>query len=103
MMPRFWPMFRKEFIQMRRDRLTLVIMIGLPVVQLLLFGYAIQTDVRHLPTVVSDVGLDGVPEQRSEEHTSELQSRPHLVCRLLLEKKKNFQKPRCSRCCSCFC
>src|SRR3989442_11818412 len=30
----------------------------------------------------------GVPEDRSEEHTSELQSRPHLVCRLLLEKKK---------------
>src|SRR5690554_7316135 len=28
-------------------------------------------------------------EQRSEEHTSELQSRPHLVCRLLLEKKNN--------------
>src|SRR5436305_10351933 len=27
---------------------------------------------------------------RSEEHTSELQSRPHLVCRLLLEKKKNI-------------
>src|SRR5436305_9216686 len=31
--------------------------------------------------------------RRSEEHTSELQSRPHLVCRLLLEKKKNFSKP----------
>src|SRR3989442_9451673 len=30
-----------------------------------------------------------VLEARSEEHTSELQSRPHLVCRLLLEKKKN--------------
>src|SRR3989442_10616424 len=29
---------------------------------------------------------------RSEEHTSELQSRPHLVCRLLLEKKKKFTK-----------
>src|SRR3989442_6554341 len=29
-------------------------------------------------------------EERSEEHTSELQSRPHLVCRLLLEKKKNI-------------
>src|SRR3989442_6513849 len=28
--------------------------------------------------------------KRSEEHTSELQSRPHLVCRLLLEKKKNY-------------
>src|SRR5690554_7169471 len=31
---------------------------------------------------------------RSEEHTSELQSRPHLVCRLLLEKKKNAHKQR---------
>jgi len=51
---RFWPMFRKEFIQMRRDRLTLGIMIGIPVVQLLLFGFAIQTDVRNLPTVVVD-------------------------------------------------
>src|SRR3989442_8211464 len=30
-----------------------------------------------------------IPGVRSEEHTSELQSRPHLVCRLLLEKKKN--------------
>src|SRR3989442_6435476 len=33
--------------------------------------------------------LHGHVEVRSEEHTSELQSRPHLVCRLLLEKKKN--------------
>src|SRR5436305_11576684 len=35
------------------------------------------------------LGIGGVPlAARSEEHTSELQSRPHLVCRLLLEKKK---------------
>src|SRR5207253_9868021 len=34
--------------------------------------------------------LDGVPVSRSEEHTSELQSRGHLVCRLLLEKKKTI-------------
>src|SRR6059058_1513531 len=54
MMPRLPAMVRKEFIQMRRDRLTLAIMIGLPVAQLLLFGFAIQTDVRHLPTVVLD-------------------------------------------------
>lgn len=51
---RFWPMLWKEFIQMRRDRLTLGMMTFLPAVQLLLFGYAIQTDVRHLPTVVLD-------------------------------------------------
>src|SRR5436305_12345666 len=36
--------------------------------------------------------LDGVVPRRSEEHTSELQSRPHLVCRLLLEKKKKSKK-----------
>ena len=53
-MKRFGPMFRKEFIQMRRDRLTLGIMVGIPIIQLLLFGYAIQTDVRHIPTVVLD-------------------------------------------------
>src|SRR2546429_1636707 len=35
----------------------------------------------------------GLPSLRSEEHTSELQSRLHLVCRLLLEKKKNTQQP----------
>ena len=62
MMPHLGPMVRKEFIQMRRDRLTLAIMVGLPVVQLLLFGYAIQTDVRHLPTVVLDQSR--TPESR---------------------------------------
>src|SRR3954452_25636914 len=36
----------------------------------------------------------GSPRARSEEHTSELQSRPHLVCRLLLEKKKNQDDDR---------
>jgi drug efflux transport system permease protein len=50
----FWSMVWKEFIQMRRDRLTLGMMIGLPALQLALFGYAIQTDVRHLPTLVLD-------------------------------------------------
>jgi ABC-2 type transport system permease protein len=50
----FWPMLRKEFVQMRRDRLTLAMMVGLPAIQLALFGYAIRTEVRHLPTVVLD-------------------------------------------------
>jgi ABC-2 type transport system permease protein len=44
----------KELIQLRRDRLTVAMMSALPVVQLLLFGYAINTDVRHIPTVVYD-------------------------------------------------
>jgi ABC-2 type transport system permease protein len=55
-----WPMLWKEFIQMRRDRLTLAMMLGIPAIQLVMFGYAIQTEVRHLPTVVLD-------ESRSSE------------------------------------
>jgi ABC-2 type transport system permease protein len=47
-------MLWKEFLQLRRDRLTFAMMTGLPAMQLLLFGYAIQTDVRRLPTVVLD-------------------------------------------------
>src|SRR2546422_6452622 len=38
------------------------------------------------------IELEGPHSYRSEEHTSELQSRLHLVCRLLLEKKKKNQK-----------
>ena len=46
--------FFKEFIQMRRDRATLSMMLGVPIMQLTLFGYAIRQDVRNLPTVVFD-------------------------------------------------
>jgi ABC-2 type transport system permease protein len=46
--------FWKEFIQMRRDKATLRMMLFVPVMQLVLFGYAITTDVRNLPTVVFD-------------------------------------------------
>src|SRR5215813_15499819 len=43
------------------------------------------------PTVPSTPWERSCPPRRSEEHTSELQSRPHLVCRLLLEKKKKLK------------
>jgi ABC-2 type transport system permease protein len=49
-----WPMLRKELLQLRRDRLTFAMMTGIPAIQLIMFGYAIQTEVRHLPTVVLD-------------------------------------------------
>jgi ABC-2 type transport system permease protein len=49
-----WPMLWKEFIQMRRDRLTLAMMVVLPAIQLVLFGYAVRMEVRNLPTVVVD-------------------------------------------------
>lgn len=50
----FWPMLRKEFIQMRRDRMTVGMMIGIPAIQLVLFGFAIRTEVQHLPTLLLD-------------------------------------------------
>ncbi len=49
---RFWAVVAKEFIQMRRDRLTFGMMVGIPLVQLILFGYAINSDPKHLPTAV---------------------------------------------------
>jgi ABC-2 type transport system permease protein len=49
---RFWTIVGKEFIQMRRDRVTFAMMIGIPILQLILFGYAINSDPKHLPTAV---------------------------------------------------
>ncbi len=49
---RFWAMVVKEFIQMRRDRLTFAMMVGIPLIQLVLFGFAINSDPKHLPTAV---------------------------------------------------
>jgi len=49
---RVFAVFLKELVQMRRDRPTFAIMIMIPIVQLVLFGYAINTDPRHLPAVV---------------------------------------------------
>jgi len=51
---RFLAVAWKELTQLRRDKMTLMMMVGLPVMQLLLFGYAIDTDVRHMPLVVFD-------------------------------------------------
>lgn len=45
--------FLKELIQMRRDRLTFGMILGIPVMQLILFGYAINNDPKHLPTAVN--------------------------------------------------
>jgi ABC-2 type transport system permease protein len=42
----------KEFIQLTRDRITYALILGVPVIQMLLFGYAINTDPRHLPTAL---------------------------------------------------
>jgi len=49
---RWWSIVLKEFLQLRRDRITFAMIIGLPIIQLTLFGFAINTDPKHLPTAV---------------------------------------------------
>ncbi|HET7763600.1 MAG TPA: ABC transporter permease [Burkholderiales bacterium] len=49
---RWWAIILKEFLQLKRDRITFGMVIGVPIIQLVLFGYAINTDPKHLPTAV---------------------------------------------------
>ncbi|BCA52945.1 ABC-2 type transporter [Nitrospira sp. KM1] len=63
---RLWAMVVKEFVQMRRDRLTFGMMIGIPLLQLVLFGYAINSDPKHLPTAV--LLADNGPQGRTVLH-----------------------------------
>lgn len=51
---RLLAMMIKEFIQLRRDRMTFAMMIFIPIIQLVLFGFAINGDPKHLPTVLVD-------------------------------------------------
>jgi len=51
---RFMAVLAKEFVQMRRDRVTFAMMVGVPIMQLVLFGFAINSDPKNLPTAVRD-------------------------------------------------
>jgi ABC-2 type transport system permease protein len=50
--PRFIAVLLKEFVQMKRDRLTFGMIVGIPIIQLVLFGFAINTDPKGLPTAL---------------------------------------------------
>jgi ABC-2 type transport system permease protein len=49
---RIWAVFMKETVQIRRDRLTFAVMFGIPIMQLILFGYAINMNPKHLPAAL---------------------------------------------------
>lgn len=51
---RLWAILIKELRQLRRDRVTLAMIMGMPILQLMLFGYAINLNLRHLPAAVAD-------------------------------------------------
>ncbi|GAA4503334.1 ABC transporter permease [Pseudaeromonas paramecii] len=60
---RLWAMVIKELLQLRRDRLTFAMMLGIPLIQLTLFGYAINGDPKQLPTLL--VAHEQTPFSRS--------------------------------------
>ena len=60
---RWWSIVLKEFLQLRRDRVTFAMIVGVPIIQLTLFGFAINTDPKHLPTAV--IVADASPFARS--------------------------------------
>jgi ABC-2 type transport system permease protein len=49
---RWWAIVRKEFLQLKRDRVTFAMIVGIPILQMALFGYAINTDPKHLDTAI---------------------------------------------------
>jgi ABC-2 type transport system permease protein len=60
---RVWTLVRKEFLQIRRDRRMLPILVVMPVLQLIILGYAVSSDIRHVGMAVAD--LDRSPESRA--------------------------------------
>lgn len=87
----------KEFIQMRRDRMTFGLILGVPLLQMLLFGFAINNDPKHLPTAVSisDPGVfsDSIVSALANSGYFEIveaTNSPAVAKRLLGEGKVSF-------------
>ncbi len=57
---RWWSIVLKEFTQLRRDRLTFAMIVGIPILQMALFGYAINTNPKHLDTAVIDADASDI-------------------------------------------
>ena len=104
---RFWAVVFKEFVQMRRDRLTFGMMIGIPLLQIVLFGYAINVDPKHLAAAVllADNGpqgrtllyaikncsyLDFVRELKSESEANEVLDRGEV--QFVINIPENFTR-----------
>ena len=82
---RIWAVMMKEFVQMKRDRLTFAMMVGIPIIQLILFGYAINADPRKLPTAV--VAAEAPTFSRSLLAPT---TRRDIVVRMLLNLKRIY-------------
>jgi ABC-2 type transport system permease protein len=84
---RFWAVVFKEFVQMMRDRLTFAMTLGIPLVQLILFGFAINSDPKHLSAAV--VTADNGPHGRTLLYAIQNSSYLDLVRRVDSESEAN--------------
>ena len=57
---RWWSVVLKEFLQLRRDRLTFAMIVGIPIAQMTLFGYIINNDPKHLHTGIIDADRSNI-------------------------------------------
>ncbi|HBQ56755.1 MAG TPA: multidrug ABC transporter permease, partial [Porphyromonadaceae bacterium] len=65
-MKQFFSFVHKEFYHILRDGRTMLILLGMPVVQILLFGFAINMEVQHIRTVVFDPAQDAATRDITE-------------------------------------
>lgn len=86
-MKRFYAFLKKEFIHILRDRRTLVILFGIPIVQLLLFGYALTSEVRNVKIVVADFAKDS----ESRRIIAQLQASPWFELVGSTENQNEFE------------
>jgi len=84
MLSRLWQMLIKEFIQVFRDKRTRFVLIGPPIIQMVVFGYAATLEVRHVPTAIVDYDNTQV----SRDLVSRIQASPYFNVRALLDNGK---------------
>ncbi len=89
---RWWGIISKEFIQLKRDRLTFGMIIGIPVMQLLLFGFAINADPKNLPAAV--VSADNSVYARSFIRAMENSGYFRMVTQVASEKEADLMLER---------
>jgi len=88
MLNRLWQMLIKEFLQVVRDKRTLWVLVGPPMIQMLIFGYAASYEIRHVPTAVLDLDHS----QESRELIAHFSSTPYFDVRWQLTDREQIRE-----------
>lgn len=87
-MKRFYAFVKKEFLHIFRDRRTLIILFGIPIVQLLLFGYALSNEVRNVKVAVADYAKD----ELSRRITNQIEASPWFELIDVVESPDHYEE-----------